>query len=310
MISLNVILPTALWIFVSAEALMRNQCVSSGTYAMTWDDGPAQFTGQLLDTLRSKNVKATFHVTTQYLTDPNVQSMIQRIARDGHLIGLRAEASWNLMNMTDDQITSGIARQANVLANFIGYTPKFIRLAYKGYDDRVLRAVESTGLIATTHNLETYDYNNDGGKIYEAVDLNLSLRAKGSGSFISIQHDGVQQSVAITGRQIERIKQAGYKFVTLDECLGLSDQKKNKEPLKGGNDSIDFGTLSAPIEAGSPMINGESGSPEFHSGIPDPSPIPIPGRLSSKSSASRSTFSYVTIATAMVGLFITVLLPL
>lgn len=230
--------------FVNANIV--NQCRGRGVYAMTWDDGPAQYTNQLLDILASKNVKATFHITTKYLTDPNIQSMVQKISSAGHLIGLRTESDWNLFQMSDDQIRAGVARQATVLSSFIGYTPKFIRLPYNGYDDRVLRAIESTGLIATIHNLETYDYNNNGPKILNAVKLSLSLLGKGQGSFISIQHDGVQQSVGIAGQVIDTIKSFGYRFVKLDECLGLGDMTKNKEPLKGADDSVDLGPMDSP----------------------------------------------------------------
>jgi peptidoglycan/xylan/chitin deacetylase (PgdA/CDA1 family) len=239
------------------DAKLVNQCTQRGMYAMTWDDGPAQYTPQLLDTLASKNVKVTFHITTKYLTDPNIQAMIQRISGAGHLIGLRTESDWNLFNMSDEQIRAGVARQANVLASFTGYVPKFVRLPYNGYDDRVLAAIESTGLVATTHNLETYDYNNDGGRTSAAVKLALSLQGKGAGSFISVQHDGVQQSVGVAGTIIDQIKSSGYKLVKLDECLGLGDMSKNKEPLKGADDSIDLG----PLTGGAVAVPGAAGAP-------------------------------------------------
>lgn len=226
------------------EAKIRNQCVSRGMFAMNWDDGPSQNTMQLLGILRDNDVKATFHVTTKYITDPNIQGAIQSIAREGHLLGLRAEPSWNLFSMTDEQIAAGIVRQANVLGSFIGYVPKFIRLAYNGYDDRVLRAVESTGMIATSHNLETYDYGNDSQKIFNAVNLPLSLQARGGGSFIAIQHDAVSQSVGAAAKIIKLVKGSGYKFVKMDECLGLGDMTQNKEALKGGNDDVTMGDLS------------------------------------------------------------------
>ena len=245
--------------FGCAQANIQTRCTQRGMYAMTWDDGPAQYTEQLLNVLSSKNVKATFHITTKYLTDPNIQATIQRIASAGHLIGLRTESDWNLFQMNDDQIRAGIARQANVLGSFIGYIPKFIRLPYNGFDDRVLKAVESTGLIVTNFNLETYDYTNDGTRTYNAVKLALSLVGKGAGSFVSIQHDGVQQSVGITSKVIDLVKSSGYKFVKLDECMGLGDMTKNKEQLKGADDSIDLGSMgggnmpNAGMAAGAPL---------------------------------------------------------
>lgn len=241
----------------ATEGKVINQCTQRGVYAMTWDDGPAQYTPQLLETLKSKGVEATFHLTTSYLTDPSIQAMIQRISRAGHLIGLRTESHWDLFKMSDEQIKAGVARQANVLSSFIGYFPKFIRVPYNGYDQRVLSAIESTGLIVTTHNLETYDYDNDGGRTLNAVKLALSLVGKGQGSFISVQHDGVQQSVGIAGKVIDQIRASGYKLVKLDECLGLGDMTKNKEPLKGADDSVDLGPLDA--GAGAPMPGGGMG---------------------------------------------------
>lgn len=284
-----------------ADGRIINQCVSRGHYAMTWDDGPAQFTGQLLDTLDAKKVKATFHVTTAFLTDPSVQSMIQRIAGAGHLIGLRTEAHWDLFKMSDEQIRAGVARQANVLSSFIGYFPKFIRLPYNGFDQRVLAAIESTGLIATTHNLETYDYNNDGVKTLNAVKLSLSLVGKGQGSFISIQHDGVQQSVGIAGKVIDAVRGAGYKLVKLDECMGLGDMTKNKEALKGADDSVDLGPMAidgAPVPPGG---SNPMGGP-MDGGAPDAN---LAGQAQGNSSATVAASS--TFAAAMIALIFALL---
>ena len=273
-----------------AAARIRNQCVQRGMYAMTWDDGPSTNTNELLAILREKDVKATFHVTTQYITDPQIQSMIQRIAAAGHLIGLRAEASWNLMSMTDEQIKAGLTRQANVLAQFIGYVPKFIRLAYNGFDNRVLAAVEDTGLVVTQQNLETYDYSNDGQKTYQAVNLALSIVARGGGAFIAVQHDGVQQSVGVTPKVIDLIKNAGYSFVKLDECLGMGDMTKNNEPLKGASDSVDFGNLSQEQQAfvsGTPLPGG---APSPMAGMDGPDAPAFGNKIKSQfaNAASRS----------------------
>lgn len=266
----------------SVEGLIQTRCTQRGMYAMTWDDGPAQYTEQLLNTLDSKKVKATFHITTKYLTDPNIQSIIQRIAKSGHLIGLRTEADWDLFNMSDDQIRAGVARQANVLASFVGYTPSFIRLPYNKFDDRVVKAVESTGLIVSSFNVETYDYTGNPDRIVKSIQLSLSLVGKGSGSFISIQHDGVQQSVGATGKIIDLVRSYGYKLVKLDECLGLGDMTKKKEPLKGGDDSIDLGVMDGGDSM--PGAGMGSGSPMDAAGDMD---VPMAGQgARSKNSAS------------------------
>lgn len=254
------------------------QCVNSGMFAMTFDDGPAAHTAELLSILRQKNAKITFHLTTTYLTDPNTQSMIKQIANDGHLIGLRSEASWNLLSMSNEQIKAGLARQGNVLANFIGYYPKFAVLPYGGYNQNTLDAVESTGLIVSSFNIDTYDYANDGARTLNAVKLSLSLAGQGQGSFISVQHDGIKQSVAVTGQLIDIIRDSGYKLVKLDECLGMSDMTKNKVPLIGA-DGIDMDLSSSPSANGG-IVSNPGNSPS------NPGPN-INGRLKLQNGASE-----------------------
>lgn len=284
----------------SVQGIIQTRCTQRGMYAMTWDDGPAQYTEQLLNTLDSKNVKATFHITTKYLTDPNIQSIIQRISKAGHLIGLRTEADWDLFNMSDEQIRAGVARQANVLASFIGYTPGLIRLPYNKFDDRVVKAIESTGLVVSSFNVETYDYTGNSDRIVKSIQLSLSLTGKGAGSFISIQHDGVQQSVGATAKIIDLVKSYGYKFVKLDECLGLGDMTKNKELLKGADDSIALD----PMDSGSMSMPGAgSGSPMDVEGDMD---VPMAGQ-GAKSKNSAATYG-PSVAAAMIAAILALLL--
>ena len=245
--------PFVVLVFGYAQAKIQTRCVQSGMYAMTWDDGPAEYTEQLLNVLSSNNVKATFHITTQHLTDPAFQDTIQRIVHSGHLIGLRTESNWNFLKMSDAQIRASIVRQANLLASYIGYTPKFIRLPHDRLNKRVLKAVESTGLIVTNFNLETYDQYNDSTRTYNAIELALSLTRKGAGSFVSIQHDGVKQSVGITSKVIDLVKSNGYKFVKLDECLGLGDMIQNRAPLKEADESIELEAMDSSMAQPKPQ---------------------------------------------------------
>jgi len=217
------IIATLLLSFSSlAGAAVMNSCVSAGMFAMSFDDGPATYTNQLLDSLAAKNVKVTFHFVTQYLADPTVLATIQRAASEGHYIGLRSETTWNLMTMSSDEITSEVKRTAGVLAEFTNVTPKVIRLPYQGYDDRVRIAVEAAGLTITEQSMDSYDYTGDAAKIYNAFKIAISLYADGKGKFISIQHDGVQGSVATTPQIIDLILSKGYRLVKLDECVGAA----------------------------------------------------------------------------------------
>lgn len=223
-------------LFAAVSANVINKCSSNGLFALTIDDGPADFTNKLLGILDAKKIKATFHLSTQHLTDPTIQSLLKRISSAGHLIGIRTEPEWDLLKMSDDQLRSAVARQSEIMRQFIGYYPKLLRLPYRKYDDRVLKALESAGAIITTHNLESYDYTDNAKRIVSAFKLAMGLKSASSASFISIQHDSSKNSVASTPEIIDAIKASGYKLVKLDECIGVGDLTKNKTPLKGGKD--------------------------------------------------------------------------
>lgn len=290
--------------FSVTQAAIRSSCTNGGVVALTFDDGPADYTGQLLNALNSKGIKATFHITTQYLTDPNVQATIQNIAAGGHLIGLRTEPSWNLFAMSDSQIKASIARQSQVLAEFIGYQPILIVLPYQKYDDRVLAAVESTGAVVTGFNLDSYDYTGDSNRIMKAFQVPLSLAGPGAGSFIAVQHDGVAASVALVPQIIDYIKSQNYKMIKLDECLGLGDLTKNKKALDGGNGS------AAPMEIDSsssgslptPGSGSSSGVPRSTGGSSTGGKKPSGSKAASAGFAAKP-ITFTAVAAALVSLF-------
>jgi peptidoglycan-N-acetylglucosamine deacetylase len=64
---------------------------SQPTLYLTFDDGPnAVWTPPLLDALRDEGVTATFFLIDQHIT-PATESIVRRIADEGHAIGLHSE---------------------------------------------------------------------------------------------------------------------------------------------------------------------------------------------------------------------------
>ena len=57
---------------------------------LTFDDGPSESTGEILNILKQNNIKATFFVVTNNHDTPEMRSMLQRIVREGHTIGIHS----------------------------------------------------------------------------------------------------------------------------------------------------------------------------------------------------------------------------
>lgn len=56
---------------------------------MTFDGGPGPATAFVIQALNAVEVKATFHVTTDYLKEVSVVSNMRSAYETGHIIGLR-----------------------------------------------------------------------------------------------------------------------------------------------------------------------------------------------------------------------------
>lgn len=62
------------------------ECLNRNDWALTYDDGPGPYTGGVLQSLRTRNIKATFFVVGQQAVDnPN---LLQQAFNDGHEIAL------------------------------------------------------------------------------------------------------------------------------------------------------------------------------------------------------------------------------
>lgn len=65
-------------------------CTEPGVVALTFDDGPYIFTGQILDTLKAGNVPATFFVNGDNwanILSESSRALVQRYLDEGHQIG-------------------------------------------------------------------------------------------------------------------------------------------------------------------------------------------------------------------------------
>ena len=69
-------------------------CTSPGTVALTFDDGPFEYTSQALDLLSDAGFKATFFLNGQNWANINdYASTVQRMDSEGHQIGSHTYAS-------------------------------------------------------------------------------------------------------------------------------------------------------------------------------------------------------------------------
>ena len=238
-------------------------CEREGEIAFTYDQGPSQYTGKLLVTLSKHKVKATFHISPDYLDNPVILAYLRKAAMDGHLIGIFVKEE-----VTPDNVKEYLTRASAAIHRYTNYKPQFLRFPAPGPSEEMMKVVTGMGYIVTTYNLDSQDYNAvnvpvDGNESVFSVykDLLDQILPPAKGSFIAIQRDIVQASVEQSDQIIQYALDKGYKPVRLDQCI-----RKPQKDAKGGVGVRD-GEEKDTKKAGTPN------TPNISKPSPDDSPV-------------------------------------
>ena len=150
------------------------------------------------------------------------------------MIGIRFDTQFGSLTGQDDStILSSLQNSANAIAVRISYTPKFVRLPFNGYDDRVIKLVEQSGYVITEPTIDSMDYKYS--KVEDLVNaIGTRLNAT-TGGVISKQLDASAVGVSATDSIIKEIIRRGYTLVTLDLCTGVTGGYKEGSNNNNGN---------------------------------------------------------------------------
>ena len=114
--------------------------------ALTFDDGPSDYTNRLLDILKAKGVKVTFFALgsrADYYPD-----IIRREAKEGHEVESHTYAHRNLSSISAGEVSSEVISAAQSICNAVGKQGcvSYVRPPYGGVND-VVRSVIKEPLI-------------------------------------------------------------------------------------------------------------------------------------------------------------------
>ncbi|KAI9700402.1 MAG: chitin deacetylase [Candelina mexicana] len=282
-------------------------CVEANVVALTYDDGPYQYTNQLLDVLAQFGFKATFFMTGNNLgkgpidTTAPYPTIIKRMIADGHQVASHTWSHYSLDKIGHDLRIDQMTKNERAIANIIGKYPTYMRPPFSQCSaaSGCAADMEALGYHRISFDLDTQDYLNPlPTQIQNSKDIVNAALAGSAGDYLSIQHDIVEQSVTnLTSYYYGLIKAKGWKGVTAGECLGDPESNWYRGPGGAGlsvspaSTTASSGTLSATLSANvSVSATVSSQSSTSVSGSP---PSPTSG-VSSTSSTASSTATVTT----------------
>ena len=161
---------------------------SSSAIALTFDDGPAEWTAPILDTLRDTDVSATFFVIGAAIGGQ--EPLLMRAAREGHEIGNHAllHRNFNEQETPYTEICDELLQTSNAIESAISQRPTHFRPPGFGSNRRVRNAAGACGFeYVVQAPVWTNDYRSDSAT--EIADRILSHGNLRSGAIIAL-HDG------------------------------------------------------------------------------------------------------------------------
>lgn len=179
--------------------------------ALTFDDGPGEYTSELLDCLEENNAHATFFMLGQ-----NVELYpddVKRMLKLGCEIG---NHSWDHKNMFELDIDS-VVKQFNdadqALIDACGQASTVVRAPYGNANEEIMNAV---GKPFFMWSLDSLDWS------YKDVDLDYKSIMEGNASVLKdgtiiLMHDIHEPSVKAAERIIPELINMGFKLVTVSE---------------------------------------------------------------------------------------------
>ena len=215
------------------RVLRRASYVAAGTrrrrdIALTFDDGPGPFTGQILTILERHRVPATFFVIGRQAG--LFPRLVSRERRDGATIGDHTEGHPALAALSEGAQDAQIGVGAAHIEAAGGPSPVLFRPPYGSFNAATLKILRRRRMLMVLWSVDTRDYARPGSKRIAYVALSGAI-----GGAIVLMHDGGgprQQTVAALPRIIRGLRRRGFHLVTVPQLVRDDPPPRRQPPAQ------------------------------------------------------------------------------
>ncbi|MGW7577692.1 polysaccharide deacetylase family protein [Streptomyces sp. NPDC054765] len=188
-------------------------CRKAKCVALTFDAGPSENTGRLLDILKKEQVHATFFMLGKNHVDKR-PAEVRRIDAEGHEL---ANHTWSHQILTDIKPAEAkreLSLVQDAVRKITGKTPRLMRPPQGRTDEEVSEVSKDLGLAQVLWSVTAKDYEtNDSALITKRV-LDQTER-----DGIILLHDIYKGTVPAVPGILKELKKRGYTVVTVSQLL-------------------------------------------------------------------------------------------
>jgi len=187
-----------------------------GAVAITFDDGPGKYTGQLLDALQEYGIKVTFFVQGQFVESR--PDLIQRMHAEGHRIGNHTYSHKFLSQVSSDVRRSQLMSTSDAIERVTGSRPTIMRPPGGYGSEAVYVEAGEQGMATIFWDIDPADWKKSNKNVNYVCNYLLNHTQKGK---IILLHDIHETTVEGFIRALPQLIEHGFTFVTVDELVQL-----------------------------------------------------------------------------------------
>ncbi|MEG2173391.1 MAG: polysaccharide deacetylase family protein [Desulfovibrionaceae bacterium] len=201
---------------MDGQAILH-QVASANTCAVTFDDGPSQFTSQLLDSLQNEGIRATFFVLgRQVERHPDI---IQRMVREGHEVGSHSYSHPNFRKLNPTEQLLQLSK-TTALLNELGVTPVSFRPPYGKYSAVTVELASELGMSVVLWSSDSQDWKRRPADYSQMSNVTGRPSLPGTMHGIFLFHDIRKATVEDLPRIVATLRAGGCeRFVTVKEYM-------------------------------------------------------------------------------------------
>lgn len=190
-------------------------CLTAKCVALTFDDGPTQYTAALLGTLEREHAVATFFDIGPHAL--RYRQDVLRAYRDGDEIGDHTVHHPRLTRLPPARVGFEIDTAARQIASVTGHPPTVFRPPFGAVDTAVLAAAWRAGLPAVKWNVDPRDWRHHDPRLIER----RVLGAVRPGAIVDL-HDRYATTPPAVPHIIAALKARGYTLVTVGQLFAAT----------------------------------------------------------------------------------------
>jgi len=234
MLGLGFLVFALLAVVSSGQQLARviSSCTEPNTVALTFDDGPWIYHQTVVDTLDAAGATGTFFFNGNNYACIYDQDSVTRVLytlQHGHQVESHTWSHPDLTTLNNDQIHNEMWLIEQALWKIGGIYPAIIRPPYGSYNNLVLQVAAERNQSVAMWDFDSGD--STGSTPAQSEAAYDALIAQRPSTILALNHETEQTTAKqVLPYAIQKLKAAGYRLVSLSDCVGLPPYQRTQAP--------------------------------------------------------------------------------